>query len=193
MFCPKCGTFNDNENIWCINCGHGKLPTISEKPQTTPQAGISDRQQSEVQTAAEVMQAAFTEKNSATNTSENSNLHIEDNPKSDVFSSNGVKPASSYGCKWKVNKKEIKDYFVWAILAAVLCSITFGVAAIIFSAMTKAEKAAGNMIKAQVYSSRTKMFAIIALIVGTIKYIFAFLLISVVAAGVLLPFYPYYF
>ena len=74
-----------------------------------------------------------------------------------------------------------------------LCSITFGVAAIIFSAMTKAEKAAGNITKAQVYSSRTKMFAIIALIVGAVKYIFAFLLISVVAAGALLPFYPYYF
>ena len=139
------------------------------------------------------MQAAFAEENSATNASESDILRIEDNPQGDAFSSSGAKPASNYGCKWNVNKKEIKDYFVWAVLAAVLCSVTFGVAAIIFSAMTKAEKTAGNMIKAQVYSSRTKMFAIIALIVGAIKYIFVFLLISVVAAGILLPFYPYYF
>lgn len=22
MFCPKCGAYNDNENLWCVKCGY---------------------------------------------------------------------------------------------------------------------------------------------------------------------------
>ena len=37
MFCPKCGTFNKEENSWCIHCGNNltgeKVVSEAEAPQ----------------------------------------------------------------------------------------------------------------------------------------------------------------
>ena len=180
MYCPKCGTLNDNENIWCINCGHGKLPTVTPRvdEQNIPVA------EPEKENFTVVVEEKFDTENNA-----NEPMPETSEPAFNASVEGKVKS----GYDWSVRKKEIKDYFVWAILAAVFCSVTFGIAAIVFSAMTKAEKSVGNTAKAEVYSAKTKLFSIIALIVGIVKYVFAFIMIAVVAAGIFLPFYPYYF
>ena len=70
MYCPKCGTFNDNENIWCINCGHGKLPTAFVRSQTIQQPQTIKTPDG-VQTAAEVISAFATEEKTFVNEENN--------------------------------------------------------------------------------------------------------------------------
>lgn len=194
MYCPKCGAYNDNENIWCINCGYGKLPdgTVNGQKIVQPQTVEADDNPTEVQTASEVLEAyAAVEKTSETFTD---NIQINEafaqaaeEPDS-TAKTEGYVPPVRPRYEWEIKKKVVKDYFVWAVLAAVFCSITFGVAAIIFSAMTKAEKASGNTAKAEVYSEKTKLFSIIALIVGIVKLGFVVLLLSVFTSGILFTF-----
>lgn len=80
---------------------------------------------------------------------------------------------------FKKTEKPIKEYLVYAIIAALLGSIVFGIAALVFSGMTKAEKDAGNTEKAREYSKRTKLFCDIAIVIGAIKYLYAAVMILV--------------
>ena len=73
---------------------------------------------------------------------------------------------------YRQNIKKPKDYFIFALLCAALGSLPFGIAALIFSAMTKVENISGNISKASVYSEKTKIFCIISAIIGVLKYIF---------------------
>ena len=155
MYCPKCGAYNDNENIWCVCCGHGKLPIVSE---------TEDKSKKDIYRMFD-----GSEKVDCTDCEINQN-----NERIRV----GVS-----GCQWKVEKNEAKDYLVLAVISAVFGSVIFGVAAIIFSAMTKNENEAGNYDKAKDYSSKTKLFSIIALIVGASKYIFAIALSALFISG----------
>ena len=155
MYCPKCGTLNDNENIWCVYCGHGKLPVLCETEEKHEETVYP------------------TGKNT-----ENTN-HGSDET--------GLKEEKVYvgasGCRWKVKKNEAKDYFVLSIISAVFGSIIFGIAAIIFSALTKNENEAENYDKAKGYSSKARLFSIIALVIGASKYIFALILIALFVSG----------
>lgn len=35
MFCPKCGAYNSDENLWCVKCGYG----LNEIPSAAADAG----------------------------------------------------------------------------------------------------------------------------------------------------------
>lgn len=165
MYCPKCGAYNDNENIWCIYCGHGKLPVLTET-ENSVEKSVSSTQ---------INEDLIVEVDKGTEMAEN----IED-----VSEQKGEKVRVGVsGCQWKVEKNEAKDYLVLSIISAVFGSVIFGVAAIIFSAMTKNENEAGNYDKAKDYSSKTKLFSIIALIVGASKYIFAIALSALFISG----------
>lgn len=165
MYCPKCGAYNDNENIWCVYCGHGKLPVVTETEDSDKEI-VSHTPENE-ETIAEACNEPET-----VDTIEYVTEQKEEKVRVGVS-----------GCQWKVEKKEAKDYLVLSIISAVFGSVIFGVAAIIFSAMTKSENEAGNYIKAKDYSSKAKLFSIIALVVGASKYIFAIALIALFVSG----------
>ena len=151
MYCPKCGAYNDNENIWCVYCGHGKLPVITETENL--------------------------DKENVFSTPENEDSIAE------VYKEPEKVRVGVLNCQWKVEKNEAKDHLVMSIISAVFGSVIFGVAAIIFSATTKSENESGNYDKAKDYSSKAKLFSIIALVVGASKYIFALALIALFISG----------
>ena len=165
MYCPKCGAYNDNENIWCVYCGHGKLPVITEKENSEKENG-SDTPETDdtINTTCKNMETIECIEN------------VTGTKKAKVHGGDS-------GCRWKVEKNEVKDFLVLSIISAVFGSFIFGVAAIIFSAMTKSENEAGNYIKAKDYSAKAKLFSIIALVVGASKYIFAIALIALFISG----------
>lgn len=70
-------------------------------------------------------------------------------------------------------EKPISAYMLRSILLAVFGSIVFGIAAVIFSGMTQTELKSGNTEKAREYSEKTRMFCVISLIVGIVRYLFA--------------------
>lgn len=72
--------------------------------------------------------------------------------------------------------KHPADYFIPAILVAILCNIAFGAAAIIFSGMTQTERSLGNLKKAKAYSGKTKMFCSIGFALGIVKFVFIILI-----------------
>lgn len=164
MYCPKCGGYNDNENIWCIYCGHGKLPVITETEK-------SDEDILSMPKNEESIEEVYQEPEKIENI-ENATEEKEEKVCAGVS-----------GCQWKVKKNKVKDYLVLSIISAVFGSVIFGIAAIIFSALAKSEVEAGNYDKATNYSSKAKLFSIIALIVGASKYIFALALIALFISG----------
>ena len=154
MFCPKCGTFSENDNNWCVKCGYN----FSEIPEE-----LRGGAQGESENAAEVKRSG-----------EQSSWQA---PSGAAGGFSAVSPAA------KAKPKTVKDYFVWAILSAVFLNVAFGAAAIIFSGLTQAEKACQNLKKAQVYSEKTKLFCIIALCIGVAKYVFVGLFLMLVFIG----------
>lgn len=165
MYCPKCGAYNDNENIWCVYCGHGKLPVITETENSDKENVFSTPENED--SIAEV----YKEPEKVENI-ENVTEQKEEKVRVGVLN-----------CQWKVEKNEAKDHLVMSIISAVFGSVIFGVAAIIFSAMTKSENESGNYDKAKDYSSKAKLFSIIALVVGASKYIFALAFIALFISG----------
>ena len=153
MFCPKCGTNNNNENVICSKCGY----SFDNIPQN-----IKDE--------AAAKSAEYTE-NIKTDTSADA-IHGE------VYNSS-PRPAG---------KGRIKDYFVQSILVAIFCSVAFGAAAIIFSGLTSTERTVGNLAKAEIYSEKTKLFCIIALALGIVKYLFVAIVVIMAAFGISVPF-----
>ncbi len=74
---------------------------------------------------------------------------------------------------------EIKEYILWAIISAILFSIPFGTAAVIFSGFTNTEKKTGNIEKAMIYSEKTAFFCKLSTVIGAVKAV----------AGLLVLFY----
>lgn len=166
MYCPKCGAYNDNENIWCVHCGHGKLPSINATMEET----ITEKDG----------EAPLTE---GVKSTYNDVLTTDDNIKIETKKAVENVCIETPGCQWQVQKKDVKDYLVMSIISAVFGSVIFGVIAIIFSALTKSENEVSNYVKAKEYSSKAKLFSIIALIVGISKYIFAIALVAMFISG----------
>ncbi len=131
MFCPKCGSHNEDTNNWCIMCGY----KFEEKQENT-ECSLFDAETVEIlpEFAAEETDPEI--------------IFPESEP------------------------QKIRHYLGWSIIAAILGSIVFGIAAVIFSGITKAELAAGDIDKAKVYSEHTKFFCLISLSVAIVKFIF---------------------
>ena len=163
MFCPKCGMNNNDENLWCIKCGIRLEQTVSqEEPLTIDVKPISESN-------AETL--AFTDE---------AEVSID------------AKPETVYEIpEVKVEEKErlVKDHLIWSILAAIFGSIIFGTVAVIFSGLVQTERSTGDMEKAERYSSRAKLFCIIATSIGVAKAIFVVLLLVLISRVVFLPFF----
>ena len=149
MFCPKCGTYNEENSSVCIRCSYD----FNNIPENIKGAG-----------------RGFTE----SEIPQGETAKTEDFVVPDLTVQN--EPAKKK--KRKMYLDDVKDYFIQAILSAILCSIAFGIPAIIFSGMTQTEKTHGNIKKAESYSQKAKMFCQLALAVGIVKYLFIILLVS---------------
>lgn len=68
---------------------------------------------------------------------------------------------------------EIKEYILWAIISAILFSIAFGTAAVIFSGFTNTERKMGNLEKAERYSEKTRFFCVISTALAIVKAVAA--------------------
>lgn len=149
MFCPKCGTYNEENSSVCMRCSYD----FNNIPENIKGAG-----------------RVFTEPE----ISQGETAKTEDYGFSDLPVQNELIKSKSR----KTYLNDVKDYFIQAILSAILCSIAFGIPAIIFSGMTQIEKTHGNIKKAESYSQKAKMFCRLALAVGIVKYLFIILLVS---------------
>lgn len=150
MFCPECGMYNDNENLFCVKCGNrlNIKPVESDAAEPEPVADEPIIETYDIpDTKADL-----------------EDVNHEDVPENNI---RDIKKSVS----------GVKDYFARAILSAVLGSIVFGTAAIIFSGLTQSEKQVGNVKKAKIFSEKTRLFCFFALALGIVKYVFIFLLI----------------
>ena len=162
MFCPKCGMNNNDENLWCIKCGIRLEQTVSqEEPLTIDVEPVSE-------STAET-------------------LTYKDEAEAPI----DTKPETVYVIPEVKEEKErlVKDHLIWSILAAIFGSIIFGTVAVIFSGLVQTERSTGDMEKAERYSSRAKLFCIIATSIGVAKAIFVVLLLVLISRVVFLPFF----
>ena len=146
MFCPKCGTYNEENSSICMRCSYD-FNNIPENIKGVSRA-VTEPEVSQGETV-KAEDYGF------------SDLPVQNEP---------VKTKSR-----KIYSNRPKDYFVQAILCSILCSIVFGIPAIIFSGMTQTEKTHGNITKAESYSNKAKIFCWLALAVGIVKYLFMIL------------------
>ncbi len=93
--------------------------------------------------------------------------------------------------KIKKSEKKIKDYLILSIISAILGSLSFGTVALIFSGLTSTELASGNKEKAMKYSTKARLFCIIALAVGVVKLLFIVVMFAFMVAVSVLPYYMY--
>lgn len=182
MFCPKCGTYNENGSYSCVKCGYGfgNIPDSIKGAERPAQTGAEEAADS---AAAHSSENTVFGGSAANGTNVYGDFH-------------GGGTYASTNTARKKSSKFPKDYFVQSVLTAILCSVTFGVAAIIFSGMTQTERSAGNIAKAELYSEKTKMFCWIAFAVGVAKYLFAIGFVAFAAAGLLRRggvIYPFYY
>lgn len=146
MFCPKCGTCNEENSSACMRCSYD----FNNIPENIK--GVS---------------RTFTEPE----------VSREETVKTEECSISDL-PVQKEPVKTKHRKKYLnstKDYFIPAMLCAILCSVVFGIPAVIFSGMAQTERTHGNTGKAESYSQKTKMFCWLALAVGIVKYLFMIL------------------
>lgn len=155
MFCPNCGASNDESYNNCTMCGRY---------------------------IADINKEILRKKESASDNSVNE--YTDDKPLSsdipatskislDIPNESNSVTEKRYGESiYRQNIKKPGEYLIFSLICAAFGSLSFGIAAIVFSAMTRAEFFAGNIKKAEIYSNKTKLFCIISLIIGVLKYIF---------------------
>ena len=157
MYCPNCGAQNEETYNNCIFCGK-YIADINENL----------RRKRETQDAVEPETVEVIP-------------NIEDVIKPEGFKepeNEGIPEKKYSEPPYRQYVKEPKKYFILSVLCTIFGSLGFGIAAIVFSVMTKAEISSGNIKKATVYSENTKMFCIFSVLVGIIKYIFIAILFS---------------
>lgn len=76
-----------------------------------------------------------------------------------------------------------RNYLVWSILNAIFCSLPFGIAAIVFSSMTRDANDIGDFNAASKNSKRALIFNVIALVIGLISFILLFIFIVILIIG----------
>lgn len=174
MYCPNCGAYNDNSYNNCISCGK----YIADINKSIRQATEEKAAQPPVEQVVEekpVLETNVSSENVREVIPDTSNDSF--NPKTEE-AKNSVQNNNRYESVYREYVKKPKEYFIFSILCTIFGSLGFGIAAIVFSVMTKAEISSGNIKKASIYSQNTKIFCIFSIVIGIIKYIFMFIVIS---------------
>ncbi len=156
MYCPNCGAQNENTYNNCTSCGM-YIADINKKEREKQEQPLDINE--EVEPAVEEVL-------------EDTTQYKEPEPE------RHTPEKKYYEAIYRQYVKKPKDYFVFSILCTIFGSIGFGIAAIVFSVMTKAEINAGNIKKAGIYSQNTRTFCIFSVIIGIIKYVFAAIIIA---------------
>lgn len=161
MYCPNCGAQNEETYNNCISCGK-YIGDINKNLRARQEAQeIDEKNEPEIIFSLpkkEEPQAEFESFKEPEKTAPEERKYSE--------------PV------YRQYVKEPKKYFILSVLCTIFGSLGFGIAAIVFSVMTKAEICSGNIKKAKIYSENTKMFCIFSIVVGIIKYIFIAILFS---------------
>jgi len=161
MYCPNCGAQNDENYNNCTSCGKYIADINKEINRKNESYGSSvsfDNDTIKTDTKQLYVKPVTITEKVDEYTPDNSYLRQNERKYGDSI--------------YRQNIKKPKDYFIFSILCAILGSLPFGIAAIITSAITKAESLSGNITKAGIYSEKTKVFCIISAIIGVLKYIF---------------------
>lgn len=159
MYCPNCGAFNEESYNNCTSCGRYIADINKEIIRQKENTSEPVIQNSET-VVSEIKQIPVTPITITEKATDNS----QDYPK---------QQERKYGESiYRQNIKKPNEYFIFSIICAALGSIAFGIAAVVFSAMTRAENISGNISKAGVYSEKTKIFCILSAVIGVLKYIF---------------------
>ncbi len=164
MYCPNCGAHNENTYNNCTSCGM-YIADINknERANKTPDAEVFEEKKEYV---APEVNTAFESVN------EGNSFFKEEEPE------RHIPEKKYYEAIYRQYVKKPKDYFILSILCTIFGSVGFGIAAIVFSVMTKAEINAGNIKKAGIYSQNTRTFCIFSVIIGIVKYVFAAMIIA---------------
>ena len=165
MYCPNCGGLNENSYNNCIHCGK----YIADINKT-----LIKNEEDEIKSFEPIPE---TEKES---------VQAE---KTEAFERK-IPDKKYYNSVFNQYVDKPREYLVLSIIATVFGSIAFGIASIIFSVMTRIENNCGNIKKASVYSSNAKMFSIISIVIGVIKFLVIFTFFS--ALGSIRYFSPFY-
>ncbi len=153
MYCPNCGTQNDESYNNCISCGK-YIADINKELLLKNKKVCEDDSINAVKDEPRPISVR------PIVVSENTGELRQ-----------GVKNDYDYAV-YKQKVKKPKEYFAFSLICAILGSLAFGLAAIVFSTMTKAENLSENLSKAAVYSEKTKLFCILSVVIGVIKYVF---------------------
>ena len=167
MYCPNCGTYNDETYNNCIACGKYIADINKEITRKNETSNAAVRQETE-----------HNDENNADSYVKTETVNTE--PATPINNEN----VNSYNTAarnyadtvYRQNIKKPKDYFVLSIICALLGSLSFGIAALIFSGMTRAENEINNLRKASIYSDKARMFCIFSVIIGILKYLFIIIL-----------------
>jgi len=174
MYCPNCGAYNDNSYNNCISCGK-YIADINKSIRQAAEEKIVQHSVEPVSEERPVFEASVSSEHTEEVITDTSSASFND--KKDEIK-NSVQNNNRYESVYREYVKKPKEYFILSILCTIFGSLGFGIAAIVFSVMTKAEISSGNIKKASIYSQNTKIFCIFSIVIGIIKYVFMFIVIS---------------
>ena len=153
MFCPKCGMQNSDSNVICANCG-----VALSQNQQPPQPPISP-EGSQAQGNINLQKPT-------------PDFQQQPNPSFQQQPNQGFQQPPFQQAP-PVNGT---PYLVWSIIATVLCCwlfipLGFGIPAIVYASKINRLVNLGDIFGAQEAAKKSKMFTIIAGIVGTVLFI----------------------
>lgn len=172
MYCPNCGAYNEASYNNCTSCGRYIGDINKETAQKATDTEAENQSFAEKKNDSDFF--CEYEKHSANDKSFEKDENIQHTAplEENVFKTD--KKRNIYTQYTKLPK----DYFVLSIICTLLGSISFGIAALIFSVMTKASNAEENYKRAAAYSLSAKRFCTISIVIGIVKYVFIWFLIS---------------
>lgn len=166
MYCPNCGAYNEASYNNCTSCGK----YIGDINKTQTEAAENEKKETQQSCAGGTEQKTG---NFFSDYEKQSHSHAggEASAPKTAFNAeqgDGLERRNFY----TQYTRPPRDYFVFSIICTLLMSMTFGLAAVVFSVMTKIEISAGNLKRAEVYSLNVKRFCIVSIIIGIVKYLF---------------------
>lgn len=183
MYCPNCGAYNEASYNNCTSCGkyigdiNKEAAQKTENAETKPLGSEEEKNNGGFFSEYEKHSAAG-ESFADTNDFAKNEAWQQASYSNQGSSAQDFSKASKKRSIYTQYTKLPRDYFILSIICTLLGSISFGIAALVFSVMTKAANNEENYKRAATYSLSAKRFCIISAIIGVVKYVFIWFLIS---------------
>ncbi len=167
MFCPQCGSHNDDLNTTCSQC-HAALPPAAAKLGADFELALEPLPEPPPAAAAEPEPTAF----------------AAQRPASAPQRSGPAASAAQRSTRAAYTPPAPSNYLVQAILVTLCCCLPFGIASIVYAAQVNGKYAAGDVEGAYESARKAKMWFWWGLGIGLIVNVLAVLVqIAAVAAG----------